>query len=149
MERVLKKNQRFDWGRIIDINKKVNMDDFVHDPNYCAIYVNKLYTIKKWKDEFKVTEINEETMKSFFSECISYPSGYYWDVFHDHIEAGFFNKRTERIDSYRKIKVYYDDDEPSFVYDKSYPTFVKWASKVEKKVLELYKIMKKESVVKE
>ena len=154
MKRVLKKNQKFDWGRIINVTKDINTDDFIHDPNYCPIYIYKPYTVKEWKEKFKFTELNKESIESFLSECISFPKGYYWNSYGNSLyidarefAAGYFNKRTEELDPNRKINIYFGNDNPDISYPDYYPSFVKWARRVEKKIIELYKVMKKDNAV--
>lgn len=144
MQRVLKKNQKFDFGRVINISKKVNMDDFVHDPNYCAEYVNRPYTLTEWLKQFGFSQLDEEAIKSFFSECISFPSGYYWDIAVYHpsnriiITAGYFNKRKEVIEEDRCITIEFNNlDKPEIDIPQYYPTFVKWANVVKNKVNDL------------
>jgi hypothetical protein len=123
MNLVLKKNQQFNIGRVINISKEINMDDFIHDPNYCAEYVQRPYTLKEWINKFKFKTLDEEAIKSFFSECISFPSGYYWDIAVYHpsnriiITAGYFNKRTEKLDEYREISIdFYGNEKPIVSY---------------------------------
>jgi hypothetical protein len=150
MKRTLKRNQKFDFRRVINVSKPVDMNDFVHDKNYCAEYVESPDSPKEWaaqyRKEHNVAKMDYQAVMSFVMNCVKFPNGYYWDIDHSAsddldranatvVKMGYLNRRSHQFDPLRTLCItfYATGRIPDSDCSECYPSFLGWAQGVMKK----------------